>query len=289
MRVLIDTDIGDDIDDALALALALRHPEIELVGVTTVFRDTLARARMARYLLDLYGHRDVPVYAGSGKPLMEPMPRVPHEPQLDLTPADVADPQQRHAVEAILTTYAQPGSDVTLVTIGPLTNLALALAIDPTLAERIPRVVTMGGQIGRTAAEWNIVCDPEAAAIVLRAGLRLTLVPLDVTLQTGLQDRHIEALTAATDQPTRWLMTLTRAWQAKSNHLPILHDPLAVAVALDPGRVKTQPLSLDVVTDAGPGRGITCVVRDTHPPVDVALEVDGEQFVDWYVEQIVRT
>ncbi len=287
MRVLIDTDIGDDIDDALALALAMRHPAIDLIGVTTVFRDTQARARMARHLLDLYGHRHVPVHAGSGKPLMEPVPRLPLEPQLDLTPAEVMNPAHSHAVEAILGTYSEPGSDVILVTIGPLTNLALALAIDPSLAERIPRVVTMGGQVGRAAPEWNILCDAEAAAIVLRAGLPLTLVPLDVTTRTGMQARHIAELEAAEDEPTHWLMTLTRSWKAKPNHLPILHDPLALAVAFDPGRVKTQDLSLEVLTASGPGRGITCVAEGVNPPVHVALEVDGEGFVDWYVEQVL--
>src|SRR3712207_5452335 len=139
MRILLDTDIGDDIDDALALALALRHPHIEIAGVTTVFRDTRARARMARHLLTQYGYGDVPVYVGAGKPLLEPMPREPHEPQLDMTPDDVQRIDGIHAVEAIRAMYAQPGSDVTLVTIGPLTNLALALALDPTLAQRIPR------------------------------------------------------------------------------------------------------------------------------------------------------
>ena len=288
MRILLDTDIGDDIDDALALALALRLPDVDLAGVTTVFRDTAARARMARHLLDLFGRPDVPVAAGAGKPLLGAMPREPHEPQLDLTPAGVADAASAHAVDKIRSTYAQPGSDVTLVTIGPLTNLALALALDPTLAERIPRVVVMGGRIGRAAPEWNIKCDPEAAAIVLGAGLPLTLVPLDVTLETTMRSEHLEALKAAETEQARWLMTLTEAWQAKTKRMPVLHDPLALAVALDPAWVETQRLALDVVTATGPGRGITCVVSGDAAPVDVALGVDGPHFVDWYTEQILR-
>ena len=287
MRILLDTDIGDDIDDALALALALRLSEVELVGVTTVFRDTVARARMARHLLDLFDRGDVPVYAGAARPLLSPMPREPHEPQLDLTPAEVTSAADQHAVDVIRNTYTQPGDDVTLVTIGPLTNLALALALDPSLAERIPRVVVMGGSIGRTKPEWNIKCDPEAAAIVLRAGLPLTLVPLDVTMRTGMCADHLAALDAVAAEELRWLMTLTRAWQTRQNTLPILHDPLALAVALDPGWVKTEQLSLDVVTTPGPGRGITCVLADESLPVDVALQVDGARFVDWFVATII--
>ncbi len=287
MRILLDTDIGDDIDDALALALALRHPNIEIAGVTTVFRDTRARARMARHLLTQYGYGDVPVYVGAGKPLLEPMPREPHEPQLDMTPDDVQRIDGIHAVEAIRAMYAQPGSDVTLVTIGPLTNLALALALDPTLADRIPRVVAMGGYIGRTAAEWNIKCDPEAAAIVLQAGLPLTLVPLDVTLGTAVQPRHLEAIEAATDAATRWLVMLIDAWRRKATYKMVLHDPLAIAVALDQSWVETERMALDVVTREGAGRGITCVVADAAPPVEVALRCDGPRFVDWYVEQVL--
>ena len=289
MRVLLDTDIGDDIDDALALALALRLAEIELVGVTTVFRDTQARARMARHLLDLYGYGDIPVYAGTGKPLLGAMPREPNARQLDLTPPYVTEVSPAHAVDVIRRTYAEPGSDVTLVTVGPLTNLALALALDPSLAQRIPRVVAMGGQVHpegtRVAPEWNIKCDPEAAAIVLRAGLPLTLVPLDVTTKTVMRADHLAAFDRAADEPTRWLMVLTRAWQSETNRFPTLHDPLALAVALDPGWVKTQPLCLDVVTMDGPGRGITCVLSQP-PTVDVAMEVDGPRFVDWFTQRV---
>jgi inosine-uridine nucleoside N-ribohydrolase len=286
MRILLDTDIGDDIDDALALALALRLTDVELVGVTTVFRDTGARARMARYLLDRFGRQDVPVYIGTGKPLAGSLPRAELEPQLTLTPDTVAHASSTHAVDFIRSTYAMPDSDVTLVTIGPLTNLALALAIDPNLAQRIPRVVAMGGCVGRAAPEWNILCDATAAQIVLGAGLSLTLVPLDVTMETRMRQEQIDAMRAVDSDQMRWLMTLIEAWYSRTNHLPVLHDPLALAIALDPGLVETQPLALDVVTAPGPGHGITCMVGDQRRPVDVALRVDGPRFVDWFTAQL---
>lgn len=288
MRILLDTDIGDDIDDALALALALalRLPDVELVGVTTVFRDTGARARMARYLLDQFGREDVPVYSGTGKPLAEPLPNTQLEAQLRLTPAGVAHASSTHAVDIIRNTYSVPDSDVTLVTIGPLTNLALALAIDPSLAQRIPRVVSMGGYIGRAAPEWNILCDAEAAQIVLRASLPLTLIPLDVTMETRMRQEQIDALRAVDSDQMRWLVTLIDAWNGTSQHLPILHDPLALAAAILPGWVETEPIALDVVTAPGPGRGITCVVHDQRRPVDVALRVDGPRFVEWFTAQL---
>lgn len=292
MRILLDTDIGDDIDDALALALALQLPSIDLVGVTTVFRDTAARARMARHLLDRFDYRNVPIYAGAGRPLGRHVvgdPALEHAAaQLALTPAEVTNAGVAHAVDLIRNTFVEPGSDVVLVTIGPLTNLALALALDPGLARRIPRVVAMGGQIGRAAGEWNIRCDPEAAAMVLGAGLPLTLVPLDVTTKTRMQARHLRALEEASAPAVQWLATLTDAWQSEGNQLPVLHDPLALAVAQDSAWVDLQTLRLDVVTAPGPGRGITCVVSGDVPPVQVALGVDGDRFVDWFTEQILR-
>ena len=288
MRLLLDTDIGDDIDDAFALALVQRLPDVELVGVTTVFRDTTARARMARHLLDRFGGRDVPVYSGTGKPLGEPLQHTELEPQLTLTPEDVAHASSMHAVDIIRNTYAAPDNDTTLVTIGPLTNLALALAIDPSLAERIPRVVAMGGYIGRASPEWNIRCDAIAAAIVLGAGLPLTLVPLDVTLATRMRQEHIDALRAVDSDQMRSLMVLLEAWYGKTQHLPVLHDPLAVAVAMEPGWVETEPLALDVVTARGPEQGITFVVQDQRRPADAALRVDGPGFVEWFTEQLTR-
>jgi purine nucleosidase len=287
MRILLDTDIGDDIDDALAIALAIRHPSIDLVGVTTVFRDTVRRARMARHLLDIYGRPDIPVYAGAGNPILSGPPPGSAELQLDLTPPDISVAASAHAVDIIRHTYAEPGSDITLVTIGALTNLALALAIDPGLATRIPRVVTMGGWFGRARPEWNIKCDAEAAAIVLKSGLPLTLVPIDVTGLTMMRPDHIAAIQAATDEPTRWLTRLIETWQSHTLHLPVLHDPLALAVALDDSRVKTETMRIEVVTASGAGRGITCIVDQGSPPVEVAMEIDGPRFVDWFTEQIL--
>jgi inosine-uridine nucleoside N-ribohydrolase len=228
----------------------------------------------------------VPVYSGTGKPLAEPVPATELEAQLKLTPAGVAHASSTHAVDIIRNTYTAPDSDVTLVTIGPLTNLALALAIDPSLAGRIPRVVAMGGYVGRAAPEWNILCDAEAAQIVLRAGLPLTLIPLDVTMETRMSQEQIDALRAVDSDEMRWLMTLIDAWAGTAQHLPMLHDPLALAAAIQPDWVETEPIALDVITTPGPARGITHVVHDQRRPVDVAMRVDGPGFVKWFTAQL---
>jgi purine nucleosidase len=284
MRILLDTDLGDDIDDAYALVFALLHPNIELVGVTTVWGDTGARARMARHLLDLWGYGYVPVYAGVGKPILGSAQVDVSQAQLAMTPPNVAAASTVHAVDAIRNTYAQAGSDIALVTIGPLMNLGLALAVDPSLAERIPHVYVMGGNVAEAEPEWNIRCDPIASAVVLRSGVPLTLVPFNVTQQTWLDADHIAALEAVPSEPMRWLMQLTQAWHADKTYWPVLHDPLTVAIAADNALVRTERVALDVIDP-----GTTVVVPDREPTVTVATEVDGRGFARLFAHMLVET
>lgn len=288
MRILLDTDIGDDIDDAYALALALLDPAIELVGITTVWGDTSARARMARHLLDVFGHGDIPVYEGVGKTILGNAQVAVSQAQLEMTPANIASASTVHAVDAIRNTYAHPGSDIVLVTIGPLMNLALALAVDPTLAERIPHVYAMGGNIADAAPEWNIRCDAIASSIVLRSGVPLTLIPFNITQQTGLGPEHIAALDAAPGDAMRWLMKLTHAWHADKPYWPVLHDPLTLAVAVNNGWVQTKRFAVDVVVEPGPMQGATVVVPDREPTISVATAIDGPAFARWFTQTLVE-
>ncbi len=287
MRILLDTDIGDDIDDAYALALALIDPDIELVGVTTVWGDTVARARMVRHLLDLYKHGDVPVYSGVGNTILGDSHIAVSRAQLDLTPDTMFAASTVHAVDAIRNTYARPDSDVVLVTIGPLMNLALALAIDPTLAQRIPHVYAMGGNFASTEPEWNMRCDPIASSIVVRSGVPLTLVPFNITRQTGLGPTHIAALEAVSDDAVKWLMQLTHAWHADKPHAPVLHAPLTVAVAANSSWARTERFAVDVAIEAGALQGTTAVVANREPTIDVVTEVDGRAFADWFTQTLV--
>ena len=287
MRILLDTDIGDDIDDAYALALALLHPDIELVGVTTVWGDTSARARMARHLLDMYGHGDVPVYTGVGKPILGSAQVGVSQAQLEMTPADITAASMVHAVDAIRNTYARRGSDVVLVTIGPLMNLGLALAIDPTLAERIPHVYAMGGNIESPEPEWNIRCDPIASAVVMRSGVPLTLIPFNITQQTWLGPEHIGALDAAPGDTMQWLMQLTHAWHVDKPYWPVLHDPLTVAVAARNAWVRTERVALDVVVESGAMQGATVVVPEREPTISIATGIDGRAFAQWFTQTLV--
>jgi purine nucleosidase len=196
LPILLDTDIGDDIDDALALTVVLNSPELELVGVTTVFRDAPRRAILARQLLDMGGRGDVPAVAGCSEPLFPSWDKFPGGKSLGRQFEALDDSLQwtdtNRAVEFIIDKvrdFASRGERLTLVPIGALTNLALAFLWAPDIIPQC-RVVLMGGKWGskfaEPDAEWNILCDPEAAALVFRSGVDLTMVGLDVTMQCVL-------------------------------------------------------------------------------------------------------
>lgn len=191
-RLIIDTDPGQD--DALALLVALGSPDIELLGVTTVAGNVpvTQTADNARRILELAGRGDVPVFGGASRPLLRaprPVPEIHGATGIDgwdWQPAQ-RPPEAMHAVDWLVDTLLrEPAGSVSLIALAPQTNLALALRRAPQIAERLGRVVFMGGGYFEggnmtPAAEYNILVDPEAAAIVLGAGLDLTAVPLDCT------------------------------------------------------------------------------------------------------------
>ncbi len=256
MRIWLDTDIGTDVDDALALAYVLRHPDLELVGVSTVFGDLAIRDAMVHRLLDLAGADPVPVVTGLTVPLTEGRHGLlfGHEgrallddprPVLRIETEPGGEEGARSRVEAMAAAIAATAPD-RLLAIGPLTNLgALAAAgVD------LPPLAVMGGKfdpdrpsgLSQRRAEWNWYCDPVAVQQVLALGPRLdaTVVPAEVTFQTRLEPADLDLL-ADGDALNRSLADLCREWlraQAEDFDLPdpkvALHDPLAAAVMVRP-------------------------------------------------------
>lgn len=228
-KIIIDTDIGDDIDDALAIGLALNSPEVELLGVTTVFKNTKARARLARLLLDTAGRPDIPVFAGCGQPLNNPVDETEEFPQyLDKARAVKMD-FSRSAVDYLIEQGRLHAGDLTVITIGAMTNLAVALKAAPELKNQISRVISMGGCFYSHFNEWNILCDPEAVDIVLRSGMKVLMVGLDVTTRCTVPAADFEEALLRTDRPLNLLLReLVMAWHGQTGVAPVLHDPLAV-------------------------------------------------------------
>lgn len=202
-RLLLDTDIGTDVDDCLALALILKSPEIQLEGVTCVYGDVALRTRMVRKMLQLAGREDIPVCMGCRKPLLgiRPVYWAGHEGRGMLEAGDESlAPSQEHAADFIIrTVMANPG-EIHLLAIGPLTNVALACLREPRLVENLAGLTVMAGAIrGRGAfdlpyAEHNVRSDPEAAHIVFASGARVRMVPLDVTMRVAIRRDGVERI-----------------------------------------------------------------------------------------------
>jgi purine nucleosidase len=310
-QVLLDTDIGTDVDDALALALLIAQPDVDLVGVTTVHGHAPLRAAIARSLLEVSDKRHVPVVAGRSTPLRRSSAEDfhwnemwGHEGAGVLSAEDRRisddDPCREDAARFILDAAGRSREPLTLITVGPVTNLALALQIEPGLADVLGTVTIMGGIVERHMVAWpatfetNLNSDPLAAAIVLGSGLDITLVPLEVTLQVYLDRADRDRLEADGGPVSQKLVRLIEAMRepflgfaakygldgSHFDERTYLHDPLAVHAALGCDHAVLREASIAVEYEGQILRTIDH--PDRHPNMRVCSAADGPAFVaDW--------
>jgi inosine-uridine nucleoside N-ribohydrolase len=301
--IVLDCDPGHD--DAIALLLALASPEVELLGVTTVAGNQTLPKTTANALrtLELVGRGGVPVAAGADRPLLREAhvaADVHGESGLDgptLPPAQGA-PVEQHAVDFLRETLAAADRPITLVPVGPLTNIGLLLARSPESAEKIERVVIMGGAIAEgnvtPAAEFNIWADPEAAQRVFSSGLDVTMVGLDVTHKALLLPERVEELRAAgtAGRFVAELFDFYHRFHAQIYDFPgsPVHDAVAVAQVVRPELLTTLERNVEIDCDSELCRGRTVVDlwRRTgrEPNAHVCVDVDADGFVDLLVERI---
>lgn len=292
--LIIDADPG--VDDAVALMLALHSPEVEVRAVTATYGnvDLTTTFDNARRVLALAGRGDVPVAAGASRPLVhartDPATHVHGADGLGGHRGALPEPHGPPAgagsalglTETVLRSADRP---VTIVAIGPLTDVALLLATQPALASRIERIVVMGGSLGGSAPvgpEFNVYCDPEAAHRVLtQAEVPVTLVPLDVTQRCLADGGWLSALRASGPRCAVLERMLAPYRIAHRRHHGVdavaLHDTVATLEAVLPGTLRTTPMPISVACDFGPARGMLVPDRSpgaSGPPVDVALDAD---------------
>ena len=304
-KVIFDTDIGDDIDDALALGLILASPELELLGVTTVFKNVVARAAQARTILRAAGRPEVPVAAGCGAVMS---PRVtyagdarraylegelPNQHAISLPEAELPPLEPRHGVDFLIDSVMAGAGDITIVTVGAMTNLAMAMVKEPRIISRIPRIVSMAAAFDRQVSEWNICCDPVAAAIVLGSGVPMRIVGLDVTMKVQFRRADIEALKASPRPLAKVLAQSIAAWEARSGWahtvrgLPIMHDPLAVATIIDPSLVQWRRGTATVELQGAQTYGYTLFQQDDEGPHEHAYEVNADAALDLWISRVL--
>jgi inosine-uridine nucleoside N-ribohydrolase len=277
--ILLDTDIGSDVDDAFALALILESPEFDLLGVTTVSGHSEDRARLVAKLLEDAGRQDVPVVAGaSGQFIPSFQCRLAEGfKSPSLLPVKAED-----FLDSVIN--RNPGQ-VTLVAIGPLTNVAALLKKDPGAAKKIKQIVLMGGSVERgyapnspPEAEYNIRSDPGGAQAVFSSGVPLLVVPLDVTamLQLDADARHriFTRLTPVTND-------LTLLYHLWANETPTLFDPMAVALMIDPTLCEVK--SMAIVVD---NEGFTRPAQGEPANAAVALHTDPAKFFQFYLDRV---
>lgn len=290
--VVLDTDIGDDIDDALALALALQSPELEVRAVNTVLQHRERRADLIWKILQLYDRTDIPVGMGAEQPLLTP-PRTGIVNQTRALAPDERMPEdrRRNGISLLIDTCMNAPDKVSVVAYGPLTNVALALKTEPRIAAKIERLVLMNGVFLRPQVEYNTTRDPEAASIVFGSGIPITVVGLDVTTQCRLDSGHLRQIAESSLPNVKFIHQLIRLWQGpREDQRPVLHDPLSVAVTFRPGLIRTRLGRVDVETRGEPNRtyGMTLLRPDAAGTTRVATEVDSQEFVRLFVDRLLR-
>ncbi len=304
-RILIDTDPG--IDDSAAILLALASPELKVQGLSVVHGNCSVDQGVinALSILELAAAEDIPVARGCALPLVQPSLLAPEtHGQSGLGYATLPPPRTRplaqHACDFLIERVLAAPAELTIVAIGPLTNLALALRKEPRFAGAVKELFVMGGAIrhqGNTTplAEFNIYVDPHAAHIVFHSGIPITLVPLDVTYQCILTEAHLRKLEevpspipAFLRQATRFYMEFHDQYQGIQGC--VINDPLALALAFEPDLCYYEALYVDVDISGGVCMGKTFAdfyhMMGKPANMKVALGVRAEAFLDLFVERI---
>ncbi|HEY2467079.1 MAG TPA: nucleoside hydrolase [Terracidiphilus sp.] len=285
--VIIDTDVGDDIDDAFALGLALKSPELNVLGVTTTFGNTQLRARLVERYLKAVGRSDIPVFAGPESKTNNAMTQAAYARQ---------EPSKRFGDGSafILREAREHPDQIMLIGIGPLFTIEAAIKQDLLAFKKLRRVVIMGGSVYRgygldpkgkpkpTEPEWNILNDPDGLKALLASGVPVFMMPLDST-QVPLDAKGREEIFAHGSPLTNQLMLLYHQWMAGTpshSPTPTLFDPVAVTYAFRPDLCPAQPMHIDVDEKGTtrPGAG--------SPNVQVCLHSDEKGFLDLLLKRL---
>lgn len=327
-RIIFDTDIGTgavlggDPDDAVALALAMNAPEIKLEGVTTVYRDALPRARFAKSMLKLGGREDVDVYPGLSETLLRNRPGgytidgLPWHAGHANEGIDIGGEWKGHAVDFIIKTVMENPGEITLVALGPLTNVAVAMIREPRIMKHVKEIMLMGGvhRLGDNGAglrltEANINRDPEAASVVFHSPAPIVMVGLDVTMKVAFRQEECELLRKSGHPLNERLANMIEQWfevirtqrpdiRQTGPNKTHLHDALAVSVLLNRSLVTTRKMKVTVEYDHRMGTGQTNAIAteesywldsgNSAANVEACMDVDSEAARELLLDRLLN-
>ena len=312
-KVIIDTDFArPPQDDALAVILALKSKELDVLGLTTVagnFSREQATADLLR-LLEIMDRQDLPVYEGANLPLIHR----PSEYALNnwgewysdepppVPPGGFASiqPAAESAVDFLIHSVNDQPGEIVLIAIGPLTNIAMAVSKDPTFSANVKRLYIMGGAIASLPggggnitpnAEFNFWVDPEAAHAVLRSGISIELSPLNVSKKTGFTKKHLAQITS-TDTPVAHLLKQTMEDTFRTDGAQLMYDQVTVASVIDPSLVRKKELFVVVDTAQGINYGVSVGGTTIWPgaestqSIHVQYDLDWERFIELYIKRV---
>jgi inosine-uridine nucleoside N-ribohydrolase len=288
-KILLDTDIGNDIDDTVCLAYLLCHKECELLGITTVSGEPVKRAKLTSAFLKAAGRNGIPIYPGAETPLLTPQNQpVAHQAKYLPGWDYETDFQEGEAIEFMRRTIRQNPGEVTLLAIGPLTNIALLFAVDPEIPLLIKQLVVMCGTFtyrykgAPCLTEWNVRCDPHAAAMVYHAPVKKIIsVGLDVTSEVILGKD--ELLNKFDNEILKNVLAFSGI-QDGSRHEIVFHDPLAAAVIFKKGICTFEKGKVKIEYRSESLEGLTYFSPDENGTHEVALEVDKNKYFEHFFD-----
>ncbi len=308
-KLIIDTDIGDDIDDLLALYLALECEKIDLLGVSTVYINTNLRARQVKKVLDLKNRNDIKVYAGYGIPLkglhFQTTDVIFDQYTKDLEQekyAPINDNEKNlgeSAIDFIIDNAKKYQEELTILSIGPLTNIAKAILKDKEAMSKI-KIVMMGGCFFEAQREWNIECDIDAAKIVFSSNINLTCLGTNVTRKTELNNIQQNYFLSAKHQDKyyQYLIEMINQWYLDYNRQIVLHDPLALYYIIDKTIFKECQRHIYVVEKGEYVEGMTLSMEDylwvqfadadkqKFLKCTIIQDVDNETFINNFLKYV---
>lgn len=289
VKILLDTDIGSDIDDAVCLAYLLAHPACELLGITTVTGQPVVRARMASALCRVVG-KAIPIFPGSEHPLLSTIrqPEVPQAAALDRWPHRANFPVSQ-AVEFLRTTIRKHPGEITLLAIGAMTNVALLFATDPEIPSLLKELVLMCGVFtnrlsGVGPLEWNAIGDPYATAMVYRTPVRVhRSIGLDVTCQVRMDAQEVRDRFRS--PLLRPVLDWAEVWFRRTDRITF-HDPLAAAIIFDDAICGFERGEVSVELASERLHGATHWTPASAGPHEIALRVDAGRFFDDFFSRV---